>query len=184
MAEQTKNQLRAALLQQLTEKPFDKIRIKDIVESCGYNRNTFYYYYNDIYALLEDVLLTQARGFIKRVHDGAPWTSESIRVSEQIKSSKTCAHLYKFVEQSYLQTFVFRVCDELVGALIEKETEGMNVDETDVKLIRVFYRCASAGIILNWLNAGLKWDARDVVERVERLMGDGITLALEKAKKK
>ena len=44
-----------ALLSLLEKKPFDKITVTDIVETCGINRNTFYYYYSDIYDLLEEI---------------------------------------------------------------------------------------------------------------------------------
>ena len=31
----------------------DKITVRDIVDDCGVNRNTFYYYFQDIYAVME-----------------------------------------------------------------------------------------------------------------------------------
>lgn len=46
--------LMQALWNMLEVKPLDKITVKDIVTACGINRNTFYYHYEDIYALLED----------------------------------------------------------------------------------------------------------------------------------
>lgn len=33
----------------------DKITVRDIVDDCGVNRNTFYYYFQDIYAVLEEL---------------------------------------------------------------------------------------------------------------------------------
>ena len=48
-----------SFVKMLSQKSFDKITIKDIIEDCGLNRSTFYYYYEDIYALLEDVLQTE-----------------------------------------------------------------------------------------------------------------------------
>ena len=41
------------------EKPIDKITVRELAESLGYNRSTFYEYFTDIYALrdqLEDEL--------------------------------------------------------------------------------------------------------------------------------
>ena len=34
-------------------KPIDKITVKDLVEICGVNRQTFYYHFDDVYDLLE-----------------------------------------------------------------------------------------------------------------------------------
>ncbi|MFR5791125.1 MAG: TetR/AcrR family transcriptional regulator, partial [[Clostridium] leptum] len=52
----TKKAIMDSFVKMLSQKSFDKITIKDIIEDCGLNRSTFYYYYEDIYALLEDVL--------------------------------------------------------------------------------------------------------------------------------
>ena len=56
MAQHTKNAIRLAFIQLLNERPLDKISIKDIAEKSSVNRNTFYYYYADIFALVEDIL--------------------------------------------------------------------------------------------------------------------------------
>ena len=37
------------------KKSLEKITVRDIVDDCGINRNTFYYYFQDIYAVLEDI---------------------------------------------------------------------------------------------------------------------------------
>ena len=55
MAQHTKNAIRLAFIQLLNERPLDKISIKDIAEKSSVNRNTFYYYYADIFALVEDI---------------------------------------------------------------------------------------------------------------------------------
>ena len=61
MAQQTKNAIRRAFIQLLNERPLDKISIKDIAEKGAVNRNTFYYYYQDIYALLEEVFIDETQ---------------------------------------------------------------------------------------------------------------------------
>ena len=48
----TKKAIADSFLKLLREKPLDKITIKDIVEDCGINRNTFYYHFEDIPALV------------------------------------------------------------------------------------------------------------------------------------
>ena len=49
----TKRALSRSLKRQLSTRTLDKITVKDIVEDCGVNRQTFYYYFRDIYDLLE-----------------------------------------------------------------------------------------------------------------------------------
>lgn len=51
----TKRNLKQTLEQMLTEKSFDKITVKDLCEQAITSRITFYNYYSDKYALLEDM---------------------------------------------------------------------------------------------------------------------------------
>lgn len=46
--------MKAALLELMREKPFEKITVKSICERAGVNRGTFYSHYTDIYAMIED----------------------------------------------------------------------------------------------------------------------------------
>ena len=43
----TENAIKDAFWQLLEEKPYNKITVKDIVERCQVNRNTFYYHFHD-----------------------------------------------------------------------------------------------------------------------------------------
>ena len=51
----TREALKSALLRLLEERPLREITVKDLVQSCGVNRNTFYYHFKDIPALLVEL---------------------------------------------------------------------------------------------------------------------------------
>ncbi len=51
----TKRAIIESFLHLAGKKPPDKITVRDIVDDCGINRNTFYYYFQDIYAVLEEL---------------------------------------------------------------------------------------------------------------------------------
>ena len=65
MALRTKNAIRRSFIELLAERPFDKISVRDIAERSEVTRNTFYYYYTDIYALAEDVFETATAGRLR-----------------------------------------------------------------------------------------------------------------------
>lgn len=50
---QTKADLTAAFWKLYKEKPINKITVKDITDTAGYYRSTMYYYFEDVYAILE-----------------------------------------------------------------------------------------------------------------------------------
>ena len=45
MANFTKKAIKDTFISLLKTKPFNQITVKDIVDECGVNRNTFYYHY-------------------------------------------------------------------------------------------------------------------------------------------
>ena len=56
----TKKALADALKRAMRNKPFSKITVSEIIQDCGVNRKTFYYHFQDIYALLKWVLDEEA----------------------------------------------------------------------------------------------------------------------------
>lgn len=51
----TKKAIIATFIDLLAKKPLEKLTVRDIVDACDINRNTFYYYFQDIYAVLEEL---------------------------------------------------------------------------------------------------------------------------------
>ncbi|WP_303030813.1 TetR/AcrR family transcriptional regulator, partial [uncultured Duncaniella sp.] len=52
----TRKAIQETFITLLDERPLNKITVKDIVETCGINRNSFYYHYQDLPALLEEII--------------------------------------------------------------------------------------------------------------------------------
>lgn len=69
----TKEMIREVFIKKLNEHPLNKITVKDIVRECGINRNTFYYYYTDIYALLSEIFQTELQTVIDEYNDTLSW---------------------------------------------------------------------------------------------------------------
>jgi len=63
----TKKALAASLKKQMQTIPLSKITVNDVVQECGLNRRTLYYYFYDIYDLLEWIFKTVK---IRRIHHG------------------------------------------------------------------------------------------------------------------
>ena len=78
MANFTKKAIRASFIKLLNEKPLTQITVRDIVEDCGVNRNTFYYYYQDLPQLMENIVNEDAERII-RILPSIPWTIVSMQ---------------------------------------------------------------------------------------------------------
>lgn len=62
----TKRTLAASLKSFTEKKPLSKITVSDIIADCGVNRKTFYYHFEDIYALLKWMLEEEAVNVVKQ----------------------------------------------------------------------------------------------------------------------
>ncbi|MGM9632736.1 MAG: TetR/AcrR family transcriptional regulator C-terminal domain-containing protein [Eubacteriales bacterium] len=61
----TKRALAESLKKIMKKKPFSKITVSEIIADCGVNRKTFYYHFEDIYALLKWVFDVEAIEIVK-----------------------------------------------------------------------------------------------------------------------
>jgi len=65
LANFTQKAIRASFIKLLNQKPLSQITIKDIVDDCGVNRNTFYYYFQDLPDLVETITKEEAQRVIQ-----------------------------------------------------------------------------------------------------------------------
>ena len=62
----TKDAIKKSFMKLLNQKPINKITVKEIVEDCGINRNSFYYHFEDIPSLMEEIFNDQVDAFVNR----------------------------------------------------------------------------------------------------------------------
>ena len=62
----TKRALAESLKKLMRTKPFSKITVTEIVNDCGVNRKTFYYHFEDIYALLRWIFEEEAVNIVSK----------------------------------------------------------------------------------------------------------------------
>lgn len=182
MSQFTKKAIRETFIQLLNRYPLDKITVKDIVEECGVNRNTFYYYYQDIYALVDDVFLAESEKVINTdtVYDTIE-ESMSASMEFAMKNRKLIYHVYNSVGREKVETYLYQVTDRLIVGYIDKESEGLKVLEQDKKLISDFYKFAFVGMIMQWIAGGMEENAEELIPNILRNFYGTVRLALENA---
>ena len=78
----TKRAIKEAFVALLDERPLNKITVKDVVEACGINRNSFYYHFQDLPALLEEIIAQRVQELIDKRNDITAGTEESEETQE------------------------------------------------------------------------------------------------------
>ena len=96
----TKKAIKEAFIALLDEKPLNRITVKDIVETCGINRNSFYYHYEDLPALIEEIIagrveeLIQAHPTIDSVEDCFDAALEFV-----LQNRRAVLHIYNSISR-------------------------------------------------------------------------------------
>lgn len=82
----------------LNERPLDKIAVKDIVTACEINRNTFYYYYADLYAVLSEIYQSELQRSLTRMT--LPAHGRSVSCQRRSSHWKTVRRFTMFITPS------------------------------------------------------------------------------------
>ena len=151
---QTKRQLSASLKKFMKKKIFSKITIKEIIEDCNVNRKTFYYHFEDIYALLRWTFEQEAIEIVKKFDLKTDYTDAILFVMgfvEQNDHILNCA--IDSIGICEMKRFFYKDFCELTRSIIklaEKETET-NLDKDYEDFLVSFYTEALGGTLLDWI---------------------------------
>ena len=64
---------------------------------------------------------------------------------------------------------------------VKKQADGLAVQDEDLRLIADFYKCAFVGLILQWLDGGMKEDPEYIVDKIFSYLEGSTRYMLEKA---
>ena len=183
MAQQyTKKKIREEFIKILNERPLNKITVKDIASACEINRNTFYYYYTDVYALLSELFQTELQTVIDEYNDTFSW-EESFIVATKVALENKIAinHVYNSMQREELEDYIYNVSGHVMNRYVEKLSDGISASSGDKKLISSFYQCALTEMVLRWIASGMKEDPDTIVRRIGQLFDGHIALSLKRS---
>lgn len=163
----TKNAIKASFLKLLNERPLNKITIKDIVTDCGINRNSFYYHFEDIPALIEEVVTEESDRIIKQ-YPAISSFEECLKISVEfvLKNKKAIYHIYNSVNRDIFEHYLWQACLYVVTTYINTVFSKYDIDATDKAIIIKYYKCELFGQVSEWLDNGLKEDILAVNHRL------------------
>ena len=157
MAKQTQKFIMSTFMQLLESESLDKITVRDIVEECEINRNTFYYHYSDIYDLLDDVFRVETEKFMSEdVDENTTFGEEYERAAcFVLKYKKAILHIYDSKKRDVLQNYLETLAFSFISRFVKKEADGYGLPDEDIDYITGFYTHAIVGNTLGWIKRKL-----------------------------
>lgn len=149
----TKKTLAESLKKAMRTKPFSKITVSEIINDCGVNRKTFYYHFEDIYALLKWMFEEEAIEVVRHF-DLSNDYEEAIRFVmnyvEQNDFIINCAYdsigrdgMLRFLQADFMSVITSTIDMKLHEA-------GKTIDKEFKEYVAKFYTEALAGMIIDW----------------------------------
>ena len=170
MQNSTRQAIKDTFLTLLDQRPLSRITVKDIVESCGVNRNSFYYHFEGIPALINEIVAEQVRELVRRhptVDSLEQGFDAAVNFLRQYK--RMVLHIYNSVSRDIFEAHLMEVCRYVVTSYIEADFSGQSLSPQDRELLIRYHRCECFGHIIDWLNSGMEEDISAYFHRVYAL---------------
>ena len=111
MANFTEKAIKASFVKLLNEKPLSKISVKDIVDDCGINRNSFYYHFRDIPALLEEIVTERTNIIIERYPTvNSLGECFAAAMAFALENKRAALHIYNSVSRDMFERELMKLC--------------------------------------------------------------------------
>ncbi len=165
----TKRTLAASLKKFMNIKPLSKITITEIISDCGVNRKTFYYHFEDIYALLKWILEEEAIEVVKQFDLLVDYEEAIIFVMNYVDANKhilNCA--YDTMGREEMKRFFYNDFINIIYSFVNslENNIGIRVTKDYKDFICDLYTEALAGLLINWFREKKEHDREKTINYI------------------
>jgi AcrR family transcriptional regulator len=161
----TKNALRAALFTLLKEKSVNEITVTELTDLADVNRATFYFYYNDIIDMVQQIqneVFDRFTAITDEMPSVLKTEDEMVECLEHIldyihKNAEAC----RFVADNDISFHLQDKLSKLLMSHLYDATEHFPKD-CAAHYMTNYGLNGAIGIIINWLNDGMKVDVHEM----------------------
>lgn len=153
--DRTKIILANSLRNLIKKKPVDKIKIREIVEDCDLNRQTFYYHFQDMYALIEWMYRYDGQQIIGEAFNGdniLDTAKAFLAYVEEHRDEIICVLESK--AQMYFSNFLCKGIGICCDIVIDGYTKDLSITKDYKSFLSTYYTSAILGVSLDWIKKG------------------------------
>lgn len=141
-------------LKLLEQRNYKEITVLDIVAESGVNRNTFYYHFRDMSALVEELARRSLDGIFADSHQ--PMVDKlKAAVDVLYDNRKVALHVYCSAERSVFDKGLDKVCERLVNYIFDTSAELLIYSSEDKKRLFTVCKACCYGLVCDWFLNGL-----------------------------
>ena len=133
MANLMKKEIKTTFLRLLEERPYHQITVKEIVKECGINRNSFYYHYADLPALVEEVIDEEIGRFVREQSSFSSMEESLTEALSFFREHKRAAyHVYNSVNRDIFDRYLMKNCESVSMSYVNSILANTPLSEDDL----------------------------------------------------
>lgn len=163
----------------MRHKNFSKITVKEIIQDCGVNRNTFYYHFDDIYALLRWMLTEEAIEVVKHF-DLLTDYEDAIRfVMDYVDENNyiiNCAYdaIGRYEMKRFFYSDLIAITSTVINSADEKSQKHLEPEFKN--FLANFYTEALAGTLVDWVRQKQIKDKEKIILYMKTIIETSLSL--------
>ena len=166
---QTKHLLAQSLQELMATTPLEKISVNDIVDHAGVGRNTFYYHFEDKYALLNWIYYTEL--MLPLAEGSAPedWPRRVARMLDRMREEGAFyRRALRGEGQRGFEALLTAMVRELAAGLLEQaDRPGETADKA---FLASFFAYGVTGMVTAWVQDGMQEPPEQAAARWQALL--------------
>ena len=150
-----KREIKNSFIKLLTERPISQITVKDIVEDCGVNRNSFYYHFQDIPDLICYMIEQGSKELLENCL-AQPTLEDKIRYLLSVALNvrpliqRTISTSYQSELEPLLLEQFYSFFDQLTNESASSSLVSDSLTASQRKLLLRYHSLAFLGLVRTW----------------------------------
>ena len=181
LREITKEKLATALISAMEETALDKITVKELIEKAEVNRKTFYYYFPDIYGLLEWVISRESNKLITEIQNNRDYENALNDVLDSIEKHR---HLLNCIKDSVGRVTLERVLSRELEQLASWAMKigicetGVAISEKELQILTELSISDIWRLLLLYFQKEISYKRDEFIQFILRYLKASITAGL------
>lgn len=172
MANYTEELILETFSDMLDRMPFDKITVTALIKECNISRNTFYYHYEDIYALLDESLInwlgTQLDSYSKD-----SWQEILKSMLYFCKDNqRKIYHIFNSLSRDQLAHYVFDQTDHSIATHIQNYVNSQKCDPKRAETVGEIISYSVYGYFMRFLWNNMEDDIEESVNNLTSVFNE------------
>ena len=173
----------SAFRQLLEEKPYKKITVRDLVDRCHVNRNTFYYHFEGIPDLMDHYMAHWCGEILQQTESSENPLLAILPAAKALKEHGAAVqHLAGSPAWPDMLRHLETLCGHISSRYIKAAAAGAaagydalvqdvrTLSEDDRNALVRFYRAVLYGCLISWLKADMSYDLDADLTRISALI--------------